>query len=736
MEREKLEELLDSLTVEEKIGQLVQVNGHFFTDFDSVTTGPEAELGFKSDQLNTFGSVLNTFGAKDVIDLQKKYLGKSEKKIPLLIMADVINGFKTIFPIPIALGCSFDPTLAKRVAEISAKEAAVSGIHVTFSPMVDLVRDARWGRVMESFGEDVWMNSAFASAMVKGYQGENDPKANIVSCVKHFAAYGAPTAGRDYNTVELSNRTLYEDYLPAYKAAIEAGSKLVMTSFNTIDGIPATANKALLRDLLRGEWHFDGVVISDHSAIRELMFHGVAKDEKEAARLALEAGCDIDMMTAAYANHLEKIVEENEEFLTYLDKAVLRVLELKNELGLFENPYRGANEEDELKHILAPGFRTFARSAVQKTTVLLKNSGVLPLNKNTKVALIGPYADTKDLNGMWSFTGDKSKVVTLKTGFENCTTKDKVITVSKFPIFGKSSEAQGMGMPIKENVLDIEQKMHESIEAGKNADIILLAIGEHPLQSGEGGSRGNLNVSDIQIQLLEEVKKLGKPIVSLVFSGRPLVLKKVEELSDAVVQCWFPGVEGGNGIADIIYGKVNPSGKLSMTFPYEVGQCPIHYDHFSTGRPIKKNGEINRFSSRYIDMPNDPLHCFGYGLSYSRFIYSEVRLSKKRVRPDELIHAAVDITNTSGTDGIETVQLYVRDLAASTVRPVKKLKAVKKTDLRAGETKTVSFAISEEMLRFYDSEMNYVSEDGEFEVFIGTDSSTENTAVFYLNKKE
>lgn len=733
MEQKKLEELFKSLTLEEKIGQLVQLNGNFFDSNEKVATGPVAKIGIDKDKIHLTGSILNTMGAKELKDLQDKYLLDNEKKIPMLFMADIINGFKTIFPIPLGLGCSFDPKLIKKTAQVAAREAAVSGVHITFSPMVDMVRDARWGRVMESYGEDNYLNCEYSKAMVEGYQGDRNPESTIISCVKHFAGYGAPVAGREYNTVELGERSLRQDYLPAYKAAIDAGCELVMTSFNTIDGIPVTANEWVLRDILRKEWGFKGVVISDHSAVKELVPHGIAKDAKEAAKLAMLAGCDIDMMTASYSNHLKELVDNNELDIAYIDEAVMRVLELKNKLGLFENPYRGANEELEKEVVMCDDFRQLSREVVSKTCVLLKNDSVLPLNKNQKVALVGPYASNPNLSGMWSFNADTSKVITVLSGFKEYT--DLIQSAKGSPLLDDDSMFESFGYAKSVGSLtsdDKEKELEDAIKVAKDSDVVVLAIGEHAHQSGEGGARGEITIPDVQLNLLKEMKKLGKPVITLVFSGRPLALKEVADNSDAILQCWFPGTEGGAGIADVIYGKINPSARLSMTFPYSVGQCPIYYNEMSTGRPATTSSHSKRFTSRYIDIPNEPYYCFGYGLSYSEFEYSDIQLDNNTMNKDSSIIVSVDVKNTSNIDGEETVQLYIRDLFGSVVRPVKELKGIKKILIPANETRTVTFSIDESMLRFIRKDMNYASEPGDFEVFVGHDSLTQNKKEFTL----
>lgn len=733
MKQQELKKLLNSLTLDEKIGQLVQLNGNFFDSNEKVATGPITKIGINKEKIQLTGSILNTMGANELKRLQDKYLAKSRTKIPMLFMADILNGFKTIFPIPLGLGCSFEPELVKKTAQIAAKEAAVSGIHVTFSPMVDMARDARWGRVMETYSEDNLLNCLYSKAMVEGYQGDHNPYSTISACVKHFAGYGAPIAGRDYNTVELSERTLREFYLPSYKAAVDAGCDLVMASFNTIDGIPVTANSRLLRNVLRDEWGFEGVVISDHSGVKELICHGIVEDEKEAAKLALEAGCDIDMMTATYSNYLKELVENHQLDERYIDEAVMRVLELKNKLGLFENKYRGANEELEKKYIMCEEFRQFAKEVVTKTCVLLKNDSVLPLNRDNKIALVGPYGMSKDVCGMWSINVDSKQAVTVFDGLKkkysqvSCAKGAGVIDDdSLFESFNKYSST--------ENIIVEDQQglIHEAIEIAKDSDAIIVAIGEHPQQSGEGGSRGELSIAPSQIRLLKEMHKLNKPIVTLIFSGRPLALKDVSDNSDAILQCWFPGTEAGDGIAEIICGEVNPSARLTMTFPYSVGQCPIYYNEFSTGRPAKTSKHSRRFTSRYIDIPNDPYYCFGYGLSYSCFCYGEIQLDQSIMTKTTKIKACIEVTNTSSVEGIETVQLYIRDLVGSVVRPVKELKDFKKITLQAGETKKVEFTIDDNMLKFVRADYSFDSEPGKFELYIGHDSSVENKKIFYL----
>jgi beta-glucosidase len=735
MLKEDVKKLLDSLSLEEKIGQLVQLGGMFYLDDNHIMTGPMQDMGIDEKKLYQAGSILNTTGAKDVIRLQKEYLEKSEKKIPLLFMADIINGYKTIFPISLALGCSYDFDLVKQTAAISAKEASVSGAHVTFSPMVDLVRDPRWGRVMESYGEDPYLNSQYAKAMVEGYQNENEDGENIFACVKHFAAYGAAMAGREYNTVDIGERSLRQDYLPAYKAAIDAGAKMIMTSFNTVDGIPATCNKHLLQDILRDEWKFDGVVISDFSSIAELMAHGVAENEEQAASLAFNAGCDIDMMTSVYLNHLKDLIDKNKVDMAKIDEAVLRILELKNELGLFENPYRSASEQKEKDVHLQPAFLQKAREAVTKSCVLLKNDEVLPLKKEQKVALIGPYANSTDLCGVWSIHADTSKVVSVLQGMQKQANENCVQYALGTPVSTDPDIIEHLGGFVTENqektTYDLQAELQHAIETAKEADVIVVALGEHYLESGEGAARMHLDVAAHQMELLKELSKLNKPIVTLLFNGRPLVLSEVLSYSDALLECWYPGIEGGNGIADLLYGTVSPSAKLTMSFPRCVGQIPVYYNSLNTGRPYAAN---NRFTSHYIDGSNEPLFDFGYGLSYTSFDYGNVELDSCILEPNKTIKAAVTVTNTGKKEAEEIVQLYIHDCFGSVSRPKKELKGVCRLSLAPGQSKKAEFEIDEDMLKFFTSQNCFEAESGDFEVFIGPDSSTQNKAFFTLKK--
>lgn len=731
MTEEKLKELLNSLSLKEKIGQLIQLSGDFYTDDEAMKVGPQQKLGIDQETVDLSGSVLNVSGAEKVRKIQETYLKKSRHKIPLLFMCDVVYGYKTVYPIPLGIGASWNPELVQKCYAATAKEAKAAGVHVTFSPMVDLVRDARWGRCLESTGEDAWLNSQYADAMVRGFQGEMNEKEGIASCVKHFAAYGAVEAGRDYNTVDMSERRLRQEYLPSYKAAVDAGCELVMTSFNTVDEIPATANEWLMDEVLRKEWGFDGVLITDYAAIQELIAHGVAEDEKEASYLAMRAGVDIDMKTACYAKQLEPLVEEGRISEEKIDQAVWRILKLKNKLGLFEDPFRGASKKEEEKLFCCEEHRKLARSLAQESLVLLKNeSELLPLVPNTqKVALIGPYAESKSLIGLWAVHADENDSVTLKEAFEEVLDEKYFRCEKGCEILEDNSELGEFGMLTQSVAEDKEAKEKQAaiekakaVEAAEWADVVVLALGEHTMQSGEAGSRTKLRLLEIQKELLETVALAGKPIVLLLCNGRPLVLNDIEEKASAIFELWFPGTEGAHAAADLLFGKVNPSGRLTMSFPQTEGQIPVYYNGFNTGRPIETSTHSGRFMSKYLDCSNYPKYVFGYGLSYHTSEYTNLKCSKEVFHEGEQITVSVDVENTGKVKGTETVQLYIRDLTGSVVRPVKELKGFQKVTLVPGEKQTVSFEIMEEMLKFYTKDMEYKAEPGKFKVFVGKNS--------------
>ena len=602
--------------------------------------------------------------------------------------------------------------------------------------MVDLVRDPRWGRVMESVGgEDPYLGETFAKTMIEAYQGEDISKlGNAAACVKHFAAYGAAEAGRDYNTVDMSEREFRQYYLPAYQSAIENGAEMIMTSFNTINGIPASVNQWLLRDLLRKELGFKGIVISDYSAIEETIAHGVSKDKKEAAYKAIMAGVDIDMMSNVYANHLKDLIEEGKVPEAVLDESVLRVLTLKNKLGLFENPYGNTNEEREKKILKCKEHLQKARELTAETFVLLKNEKkVLPLKRDSKIALIGPYADNIAILGSWSIYSDKARIPTLKETFEKMVGAENVLYAKGSHIL-EEKDLNHMLLEDGEPPIHTEdekemekQMLKEAIEIAKKADVIVLAIGEHYRQSGEACSRANIEISQIQQNLLEKLSQLNKKMVIILFNGRPLVLNQVAEKTDALLEVWFPGTEGANAITDIVFGEVNPSGKLTMSFPQATGQCPIYYNHYNTGRP---HIEDIRFASRYQDIPTESYYAFGYGLSYSNFEYSDLRISNNKMDKNSSITVTVKVKNNSNMLGKEVIQLYLQDLVASVVRPTKELKGFKKVCFKPFEEKEISFEITPEMLKFWNEKMEYKAQIGEFKVFVGPNSRDTKEEVF------
>lgn len=732
MTNDQLLALLEDMSLKEKIGQLLQLDGSFFVDGMPVT-GPSQAAGFREEDMALCGSVLNLHGADTIRTMQTEAMRRQPHHIPLLVMLDVINGYRTIFPIPLAQGCSFSRECVQEAAAVSARETAASGQHVTFSPMVDLVRDPRWGRVMESTGEDPYLNGELAAAAVRGYQGE-DLRAGdcIAACVKHFAGYGVPSGGREYNNVELSERTLREAFLPGYAAAIDAGAALVMTAFHTMNRIPATGDEALMRGILREEMGFDGVVISDYAAIRELIAHGVAEDERQAAKLAIRAGVDIDMVTTAYIDHLENLVHSGEVPEAAIDEAALRILTLKNKLGLFEDPFHGASEEKAATLLLCAEHRTAARNAAAKTFVLLKNEdSLLPLPaEGQKLAFIGPFAQSRALLGAWSFLGRQEDTISLREGVE--AKGIPAVFARGCGILPAGEDLQGFGglfMP----ELDAEQEQMElrlAVEAARTADTVILCLGEHPHCAGEGGSYTDLRLPAQQRRLFDAVHAVNDNIVLVLFSGRPMEIREECARAKSVLLAWFPGTEGGNALADVLFGGAVPEGKLSMSIPVSVGQIPVFYSEFSTGRPDVPNHPQRRFLSHYQDAPNEPLYPFGYGLSYTAFSYSAVVLDSNTLSPGGSLTASVTVTNTGSRRGTETVQMYLRDLVGSVVRPLRELKGFQKVMLEPGESRQITFCITDDCLKYYDIHMNHIVEPGEFEVFLGGDSTTQNGARF------
>lgn len=708
MTENELKKLLEDMTLTEKTEQLVQLNGDFYGSSEELT-GPAAAFHLTKEQTYRVGSILSEHGAAHLKEMQDKIMSAQPHHIPAMFMADVIHGYKTSFPVPIALGASFDPELVRKTAEISAKEAAAAGIHVTFSPMSDLSRDGRWGRCMESFGEDPFLNSKMSAAMVNGFQGDNcGEKGKVASCFKHFAAYGAVQSGRDYNVAELSERTLFEDYLPAYKAAVDAGAEMAMTAFNTLDRVPCTVSKKLLRDILRGKMGFEGVIISDYNAIGEAVIHSAADDSRDAAKKAINAGVDIDMMSECYVNNLEDLINSGEVSEKVLDEAVMRVLRLKNKLGLFEDPYKDASEDDEKRIIGCDEHMAFSRRSAAECAVMLKNNGIFPLRAK-KALVIGKLCESGEILGFWSFFADKSKTVTLRDALT------QVCAETEFEFIPSDTA---------------DEKV---LAAAKNADAVLLVLGEDQTFTGEARSCTDVSLDDAQKKLFDDVISVNPNTAVLLFGGRPFAIPEIAEKAAGILEMWLPGTAGCLGIADIISGKISPCGRLSMSFPYCTGQYPISYSAFNTGRP--KDNSVKGyipFLSNYMDAPNIPLYPFGYGLTYTSFEYSPVTLSATELTMNGSITAGVTVTNTGDRQGCETVQLYIRDLKGSVVRPLRELKGFKKITLEAGRSANVSFEITADMLRFYGIDMEFAAEKGGFVLCIGGDSSTENSAEFKL----
>ena len=708
---QKVTELMAKMTLEEKIGQLNQYND------DITATGPVTKDADKAGQVRAgkLGSILNAVGVKNTRNWQDQAM-QSRLKIPLLFGQDVIHGFRTTFPIPLGETATWDMSLIEKSARIAATEASAYGIHWTFAPMVDISRDPRWGRVMEGAGEDTYLGSLVAKARVKGFQGNGLGNIDaVMACTKHFAAYGAGVGGRDYNSVDMSLRQLNETYLPPYKATVEAGVATFMNSFNDINGIPATGNKYIQRDLLKGAWNFKGFVVSDWGSIGEMIPHGFAKDNKDAALKAIIAGSDMDMESRSYINHLEDLVQEGKVDVKLIDDAVRRILTKKYELGLFDNPYKFNDEKREKEQTNNLEHRKFAREIGAKSIVLLKNqTQLLPLSKTTKkVAIIGPFAKaTVDNHGFWSiaFPDDNQRIITQFDGIKAQLDKNSELLYAK-----------GCNVNDKDTSL-----FAEAVETAKKADVVIMTLGEGHAMSGEAKSRSNIHFSGVQEDLLKEIAKTGKPIVLLINAGRPLVFDWASENIPTIVYTWWLGTEAGNSIADVIFGKVNPGGKLPMTFPRTEGQIPIYYNHYNTGRPAKNNTDRN-YVSAYIDLDNDPAYPFGFGLSYTSFKYSDFNLSSTELKGNQTLTASIMVTNSGNYDGEEVVQLYIRDLVGKVVRPVKELKGFQKIFLKKGESKTVSFNISPEDLKFYDEDLNYDWEAGEFDIMIGTSSADVQT---------
>jgi beta-glucosidase len=708
-----LKKLLKSLTIEEKIGQTLQIAPFFFNrDSEVEIFGNKTNTYLTQEEIFYAGSVLGIGSAEEMIQTQKKYLSKSRHKIPLLFMADIIHGYVTIFPVPIALGCSFNPKLAYEMARISAKEAQTAGIHVTFSPMADLTRDPRWGRVVEGFGEDPYLLQEFIQEIVKGYQGSNlKDEGVLASCVKHFAAYGAAEQGRDYNTVDLSRLSLYQNYLPAYKKAIDSNARLVMTAFNVVDGIPATVNKFLLRDVLRDQWKFDGVTISDYDSLHQIIEHGVAENDREAAVLGLNNGLDIEMASVCYTKHLKSLIKEKLLDEKLLDEAVYRILKLKDDLGLFDNPYKGASIENEIQFIKSKEHLEYAYQAAIESAVLLKNDQILPLNNIQKISIIGPYLTKKRTNGPWSWKGNQTDNSSLLDVFSN---NQHELHYSK-------------------DCLNISELDDRDLSYLQSSDIIIVAIGEEVKESGEAHSKTDIKIPRNQAKLVELAKSLNKKVLTILYNGRPLDLSDIDN-SDAILEAWFLGSLTNEAIYDLIFGKQVPSGKLVMSFPHNVGQIPIYYNQLNTGRPKVKDVH-NEYVSYFLDAPNEAKYPFGFGLSYAKFSYTNLKLNKNKFTINQSIDVSIEVYNDSDYDAYEIVQLYIRDYVARFSRPLKELKGFKKVYIKANTKEKVHFTISKNDLTYLDSNGNEVYDYGKFQVMVGPNSVELDKLDFELIKE-
>lgn len=695
-----VEDLLTRMSVEEKIGQMCQCLASNYSFGGSVESDPPE----KQVAEGRTGSILGAFDINRVFELQKIAVTESRLGIPLFFNNDIIHGHQTIFPIPLAWSCSWDMEGIKKACAIAAKEATASGINYNHGPMVDITRDARWGRVMEGAGEDPYLGSMIAKAQVEGFQG-NDlfSDETLIACLKHFVAYGASEGGRDYNTVDISEGTLRNFYLKPFKAGIEAGAGSVMNAFNIYQGVPVAGNEFLLKKVLRDELGFEGMTISDYGAVEEIKIHGCAKDNKAAAKMAVDATLDIEMVTQVYANELPRLLEKGEIKEEQINNAVRRILTYKYKIGLMDDPFRYIHPEKESVVQFCEEHLNHSRELAKKSVVLLKNNDVLPITKDKKIALIGPFATSKDLLGAWNFTKYTNEVATIYQGL-----REKG--------FEKNQIIYEKGCKVDEA---IEGGIEKAIEAAKAADIVLLTLGESSKMSGESTSRAHITIPDVQVKLAKAISELKKPTILLLTNGRPLELEWFDQNMDAIVETWFLGSQAGNAIADVLVGDYNPSGKLTMSFPYCVGQEPLYYNHFNTGRPYDKVNGPHEFVSRYLDTPNEPLYPFGYGLSYTEFEYSNLVLERDVLLKGEQLKVSVTVKNTGNRSGIETVQLYVQDLYGSTVRPVRELKGFEQVQLSSGESKNVTFVLKEEDLSFFTAKQVEEAEIGEFKVYVG-----------------
>lgn len=731
---QKVDSLLSKMTLEEKIGQLNLPSA------GDVSTGISTNQGIaKNIKQGKVGGLFNINGLDKIHAVQKVAVEESRLGIPLLIGKDVIHGYKTTFPIPFGLSASWDMGLIEETARIAAKEASADGISWTFSPMTDISRDPRWGRVSEGSGEDPFLGAQIAAAMVNGYQGEDLAAENtLLACVKHFALYGASEAGRDYNTVDMSRLRMYNDYFPPYKAAIDAGVGTVMASFNEVDGVPATGNTWLMTDILRDEWGFDGFVVSDYTGVSEMIAHGMG-DLQDVSALALNAGVEMDMVSEGFLTTLKTSVEEGKVSEETIDNACRLILKAKFQLGLFDDPYKYIDKDRASKDIFSEEHRAVARKAAAESMVLMKNdNNILPLQKEANIALIGPLANNKkNMVGTWSVSSDISKSISIFQGLKNVSSGSQNINYAKGSnLVADADLEKRISMFGKNTYRDDRSEAEmiaEAVRLAKASDVVIAVLGEASESSGESSSLTDISIPSTQVNLLKALKATGKDVVVVLLSGRPLVLKEILPYSDAIVNAWFPGSEAGLAVADVLYGDVNPSGKLSMTFPQNVGQIPIYYSHKNTGRPLEEGEWFQKFKTNYLDVTNAPEFPFGFGLSYTNFKYDNLKLSSDKIAKNQTLTVSVDISNTGDVAGKEVVQLYIRDMVGSITRPVKELKGFEKIEIAAGETKTVEFSITEKDLAFYHQDMSFYAEAGEFKVFVGTSSDQHLESSFQLN---
>lgn len=707
----KVDSVLSLMTLEEKIGQMTL----FTSDMDQ--TGAFIRKEYEEDiKSGRAGAIFNAYGVAYTRKLQEMAVNNTRLGIPLIFGYDVIHGHRTIFPVPLAEAASWDLTAIEEAARIAAIEASAEGLHWTFAPMCDISRDPRWGRIVEGAGEDVYLASEIARARVRGFQGEGIGSLNsVVACVKHYAAYGAPQAGRDYHSVDMSERTLRETFLPPYKAALDEGALTVMTSFNDLNGIPATASKYLMTEILRDEWGFEGFVVTDYTSIMELMFHGVAGDTLEASRLSIEAGVDMDMQAGFYQKALPQLVRNGKVSEELINTAVRRILKVKFMLGLFEDPFRFCSEEREKTLVMSADNLEAARDMARKSAVLLKNeNNLLPLSKDLKtIAVIGPMADAqRDMIGSWSAAGDWTKSITLLTGIREAVSQSRIIHA-----MGCTTDGTDM------------KGFKEAVDAARQADVVVLALGENYWMSGEAASRADIGLPGVQQELADEILKTGKPIVVVLFTGRPLTINKLQQHAQSILLGWFPGTMGGSALADILFGDFNPSGRLPVTFPAHVGQVPIHYDMRNTGRPFDAN---NKYTSKYLDVPNEPLYEFGFGLGYTTFEWSELSVNQTSMSEQDSVKVSIRVTNSGLMTGTETVQLYIHDPVASVARPVKQLKKFMQLTLEPGQTGVAEFYINSLDLSFFRADMSFGTEKGNYMIMVGPSSNTIRSAKIEL----